>query len=365
LDEPIGASPVEAVVRGKTTVAIAIDDLSRPVPASLVLEPLVARLEAAGIRAEHITIVVASGAHRRATRDDLERKVGHELLRRVRTLEHDPSASLVDTGVSLAGVAVRINAAFWQADVRIGVCGVLPHPFAGFSGGGKIVIPGLADLDVLARTHRYALMGFSGGPGHGKNKFRTDMERAVSEIGLHWTANVVTNSRREVAMVAAGDFVQAHRAAAAAAARIGSTAAPTTLLDALVLNSYPKDTELLQIEASLAALRTGMDAWLSPAAPVVLAGACSDGLGTHGLFGPGGRLFRVPSQKTFLAGRPLIVFCPTVDAEVAAQVFWSGYPVCRTWDDAVEQLSKYLAPGARVGVVPCAPLQIAAGAATS
>ena len=226
LDEPIGAPRVEDVVRGKTTVAIAIDDLSRPVPASLVLEPLVRRLEAAGIRAEHITIVVASGAHRRATRDDLEQKIGQELLRRVRAVEHDPTASLVDTGVSLAGVPVRINAAFWHADVRVGVCGVLPHPFAGFSGGGKIVIPGLADLDVLARTHRYALMGFSGGPGHGKNRFRTDMERAVGEIGLHWTVNVVTNSRREIAMVAAGDFVQAHRAAAAGAARVGSTAAP-------------------------------------------------------------------------------------------------------------------------------------------
>jgi nickel-dependent lactate racemase len=365
LDEPVGAPRVEDLVRGKTSVAVAIDDLSRPVPASLVLEPLVSRLEAAGIRAEHITIVVASGAHRRATRDDLEQKIGQGLLRRVRAVEHDPTASLVDTGVSLAGVPVRINAAFWHADVRVGVCGVLPHPFAGFSGGGKIVIPGLADLDVLARTHRYALMGFSGGPGQGKNRFRTDMERAVGEIGLHWTVNVVTNSRREIAMVAAGDFVQAHRAAAAGAARVGSTAAPHGLLDAMVLNAYPKDTELLQIEASLAALRCGMDAWLAPAAPIVLAGACSDGLGSHGLFEPGGRLFRVPSQKTFLAGRPLIVFCPTVDPDVAASIFWSGYPVCPTWEGVIGHLRQYLAPGARVGIVPCAPLQIAGEAARS
>ena len=137
LDEPIAAPPVEAVVRGKTTVAIAIDDLSRPVPASLVLEPLVARLEAAGIRAEHITIVAVSGAHRRATRDDLEAEGGSRVAPTCAHRRTRPERLARRHGRSLAGVAVRINAAFWQADVRVGVCGVLPHPFAGFSGGGK------------------------------------------------------------------------------------------------------------------------------------------------------------------------------------------------------------------------------------
>ncbi len=106
-------------------------------------------------------------------------------------------------------------------------------------------------------------------------------------------------------------------------------AAPAAGLDALILNAYPKDTELLQIEAALAVLRSGMESWLRPDAPIVLTGACADGLGTHGLFGPGGRLFRVPSQKTFLRGGRSWSFLPKVDARVAAKVFWEGYPVCR------------------------------------
>jgi hypothetical protein len=233
----------------------------------------------------------------------------------------------------------------------------MPHPFAGFSGGGKIVIPGLADLETLVRTHKYALMGFRGGAGLAGNRFRSDMEEAVRAIGLHWSVNLVVNEVRDTAFLAAGDFVEAHRAAAAQ--RIGWTLPPSGLLDALVLNAYPKDTELLQIEASLTALRSGIDRWLAPGAPIVLTAACPDGLGTHGLFGPGGRLFRKPAKKTFLGDRPLIIFCPSVDPEAAAAVFWSGYPACREWNGVVSQLKQYLRPGARVGVLPCAPLQIA------
>jgi hypothetical protein len=70
-------------------------------------------------------------------------------------------------------------------------------------------------------------------------------------------------------------------------------------------------------------------------------------------------LFRKPAKKTFLGDRPLIIFCPSVDPEAAAAVFWSGYPACREWNGVVSQLKHYLRPGARVGVLPCAPLQIA------
>jgi nickel-dependent lactate racemase len=364
LDTPEAAPPIEEVVRGRKTVAIAVDDLSRPLQARAILEPLLVRLRGAGIRDDDVTIIIATGAHRPATTDDFAQKIGLPLMSRVRTISHNPERDLADTGVSLAGVPIRVNETFLRAGVRLGVCTVLPHPFAGFSGGGKIVIPGLADLNVLERTHRYALMGLQGGIGLATNRFRDDMENAVARIGLHWTVNVVTNSRREVAAIASGDFVRAHRAAAAAATQLGSTQPPVNRLDALILNAYPKDTELLQIETALAVLRMGMEHWTVPDAPIVLTGACADGLGTHGLFGPGGRLFRVPSRKTFLGKRPLIVFSPNVTAEAAAQVFWQGYPVFQTWDAVIDRLRHYLSPGARVGCVPCAPLQLLpAGAA--
>jgi hypothetical protein len=191
------------------------------------------------------------------------------------------------------------------------------------------------------------------------------MERVVREVGLHFTVNIAVNRDRQPAFVGAGDLVAAHRTAAAAAARIGATPAPADLLDALVINAYPKDGELLQAEAALVPLRTGMLDWLAPAAPVVLVCASPEGLGRHGLFGPGGRLFRKPAPKTFLKGRPLIVFAPNVPIEDARQVFWDGYPVCVSWAETVGELATRLAPGARVGVVGCGALQVAAEGSTA
>ncbi|HET9265664.1 MAG TPA: lactate racemase domain-containing protein, partial [Vicinamibacterales bacterium] len=258
LDHPIGAPPLDTLARGKRSASIAIDDRTRPLKTAVLLPELVDRLTNAGVPIDRITIVVASGAHRRANEQDFEAKIGRELLARVRAVPHDPRADLVDTGVALGGVPVRVNREFAGAELRIGLGAVIPHPFAGFSGGGKIVIPGLADLDVLARTHKFALMGFRGGARLEGNSFRAEMEAAVRQIGLDWTVNVALNSQRDAAAVCAGDMVEAHRAAAAAAARIGMTQPPERPLDAILLNAYPKDGELLQVESALVPLRQGM-----------------------------------------------------------------------------------------------------------
>ena len=125
-------------------------------------------------------------------------------------------------------------------------------------------------------------MGFRGGGPLEGNRFRAEMEGAVRQIGLDWTVNVVVNSAREAAGVFAGDMVEAHRAAAAAAARIGLTPPPPSLLDAIVLNAFPKDGEFLQVEAALVPLRNGMMSWLTPTAPVVLSAACPRASGITG-----------------------------------------------------------------------------------
>ncbi len=360
LGSPIDAEPLEILARGRESAAIAVDDITRPTPAALVLPGIIRRLVAAGVPGARISMVIASGAHRRASAADIASKVGTGLARLLRVVPHDCEQDLADTGVELAGVRVRINRTFADADLRIGVGSVMPHPFAAFSGGGKIVIPGLADLDVLARSHKFALMGLHGGDVIEKNRFRLAMEEAVRRIGLHWTANVVVNSRREIASLRAGDFVSAHRAAAADAARIGRTPLPDAPLNALVVNAYPKDRELLQAEAAFVALKGGLLERLEPGAPVVLAASCTDGLGIHHLLGPGGRLFRPPAPRNVLRGRPLIVFAPGVTEAEARAVFCGDDVVTSTWTAALAALKRRLGPAARVGVLPCAPLQVAA-----
>jgi lactate racemase len=359
-DHPLSAPSLERLVAGRRSAAIAVDDLTRPTNTAPLVESIVSRMCRGGLTLRDITVVIASGAHRPAAPRDVELKIG-PLANRLRVVAHDPSADLADTGVKLGGVPVRLNRAFFDADVRIGVGCVMPHPFAGFSGGGKIVVPGLADLDVLARTHKFALMGLQGGPKLAGNTFRTQMESAVRDIGLHWTVNAVVNSRRETAFVAAGDLVVAHRAAAAAATKIGATVLPDKPLDALIVNAYPKDGELLQVEAALVALRSGLMNQLAPGAPIVLTAACRDGLGVHGLFGPNGRLFRAPAIKSFLGQRPLWLFSPGVDLSAARVLAHESYPFYSAWSELVDDLRCRLRPDARVGIVPCGPLQIVNG----
>jgi nickel-dependent lactate racemase len=277
----------------------------------------------------------------------------------VTVVAHDPMDGLADTGTTLGGVPVRLNAEFLEADVRIGISCVMPHPFAGFSGGAKIVVPGLAGVDVVARTHKFALMGLAGGSDLASNRFRREMEQVVRQIGLHWTVNVAVNADRQAVALMAGDLVGAHRAAATAAAAAGATPRPAEPLDALILNAYPKDGELLQVEGAFVALRRGMLAWLRPGAPIVLTAACTGGMGQHGLFGPGGTLFRSPSPKTFLGDHPLLFYSPGVDSAAVRQVLWEGYRHFTAWHDAVAHLQGVLPAAARVGVVPTAPLQLA------
>ena len=358
LGRPIGAEPIERIAVGARKVAIAIDDLTRPTPTALMLPHVLRRLQRAGVAHDCITVIVATGAHRWPVDSDLELKVGG-VRRHVAVIAHDPAGDLVDTGEKLGGIPVRLNRTFMESDVRIGMCGVIPHPFAAFSGGGKIVIPGLASLGVLARTHKFALMGLKGGHQLDGNRFRTEMEEVVRRTGLQWTVNVAINGRREPVGVTAGDLVAAHRAAVKVAERTGATAPPAQPLDALVLNAYPKDGELLQIEAAFVALRSGMMKWLRPGAPIVLTASCVDGLGHHGLFGPGGSLFRTPGPKTFLADHPLLVYTPGVDGDAFAKAFWCGYRHFRLWSGLVEHLQTLIPRSASIGVVPCGPLQLA------
>lgn len=355
LDTPLGAARLEEVARGAGRVAIAIDDLTRPTRAERLVLALLRRLNAAGVEDGKISVVIASGAHREADARDIALKLGDTIPRRVRVEGHAPQGDLVDTGVRLGGVAVRLNRTFFEADVRIGLGAVLPHPFAGFGGGGKIVIPGLADLDVLARTHKYALMGLTGSTGLEGNRFRSDMEQAVRTVGLHWTLNVIVNSSRETAHVVAGDLVEAHRAAAALASQVGRTAPPSAALDALVVNAYPKDGELQQIESALVTVRGAALSWLRPRAPIVLTAACSAGCGTHHLFGPGGRLFRRPVPRRSLGDHPLVIFAEGASRDDAHQVFWDGYRFINTWEEVVRVIGETNA-APRVGILPCGPL---------
>jgi nickel-dependent lactate racemase len=262
-------------------------------------------------------------------------------------------------GRSGRGIPISVNRTFAESDLKIAVGSVVPHPYAGFGGGAKIVLPGVSGIDTLEANHRPAVTGVHGGLNDVEtNTARHEMEEIALRVGLEAIVNVVTDDRRRTVGVFAGHPVAAHRAAVALARTVYATPAPAPGADAVVLNAYPKDTELLQVGNCFNVLRSAPGMPVRPGGVVVVTAACSTGRGTHALHGPGGRLYRKPVERAYLDGRPVVVHLPALNEHDARVSFWDGYPFERTWSGVTRRLAALGGGGGRAVVFPCAPLQI-------
>ncbi|MCG3118671.1 MAG: hypothetical protein ALAOOOJD_00920 [bacterium] len=356
----IDAPSIYQLGEEKKSVAIAIDDLSRPTPAGLILPALLEMLQACGLRDEQITIIISLGSHTALKPEEIKLKVGKEIAQRIRVENHDCREKLIDIGVKVGQTPVLINRTFAEADLKILLGSVVPHAFAGFSGGAKMVLPGLSNIESIEWTHKAVLMGLRGKAGTlAGNRFRAEFERVARHVGVQLSINVVVNSRREIAGLFAGDLEAAHRQAAELARQIYITPLPAAPLDVAIYNAYPKDDELLQAENAFMFHHTAPANLLKDDGLVLLTSPCSLGMGQHGLFGPQQRLYRQPMRKGFLGNRHLAAFMPGVSADEFHQIYWDGYPHFRTWEAALDFLQqRYPEGGARVGIFPCSSIQI-------
>ncbi len=258
----------------------------------------------------------------------------------------------------MGNIPVRINKFYMDADLKIAVGSILPHPFAGFSGGAKLVIPGLASIEILVRIHKLVLKGLGGGAGRiDNNKFRNDIEKAVSEIGLDYFVGYIPNAKRQIVGVFAGDMISAHRAGAAYAKAMYETEV-INAMDIAILNAYPKDTEFLQSDTVFSILKPFINK-INERGTVVVTTACSEGFGYHSLFSPGMELYRRPSEKGFLSERRLIYFSPNINKYESCGIVWEGYSFFNKWEDVVLSLSEIYTDSCRVAIFPTAPIQLA------
>jgi nickel-dependent lactate racemase len=356
----LDAPPIYHLAENKRRVAIAIDDLSRPTPVEMILPILLKMLNLSGVSDEQINIVISLGAHSALKPEEIALKIGKETAQRVRVENHDCRRNLIDTGVKVGQTPVLINRTFAEADFRILLGSVVPHAFAGFSGGAKMVLPGLSNIESIEWTHKAVLMGLRGKAGTLEgNRFRAEFERVARHVGVQFSINVVVNSRREIAGLFAGDIEAAHRRAAEFAREVYATRLPAEPLDVAIFNAYPKDDELLQAENAFMFHHTAPPNYLKEDGLTLLMSACSLGMGHHGLFGPQQRLYRQPMRKSFLGNRYLAAFMPGVNSEEFHQIYWEGYPHFREWDAALEFLQQRYPNGARAGIFPCSSIQIA------
>lgn len=354
--EPIDSPPLRVLARGARSAVIAVDDITRPTPAYAVLPRLLAELDA--IPTDRIRILVALGAHRPMVRAELERKLGPEIVDALDIEQHHPYENLVHLGTSSRGTPIWLNRSYCEADLRITLGGVMPHPYMGFGGGAKLVVPGLAGIETLQANHQPAVTGISGGLANADVDARRDVEQIALDSGLAFTCNVVINTRREIAGLYCGHPVSAHRAAVRFAADVYATPTPGAPYDVVCLNAWPKDGELLQIGNALNCYRTARQPLLKPDGTVVITACCQLGRGYHSLHGAGMRLHKTPSPKGYLNGRELVVFSPHLNARDFRVSFAPEYRLFTSWDALAAHLDDKYGEAPSVAVFPTAPMQI-------
>lgn len=246
---PIGTIPLRELAQGKRSAAITFDDLTRPTPVHAVAPLVTGELLAAGVPAERIVFIAACGTHRSLEQDEAVRKLGLDQLQEFSWINHNPWDNLQEVGTTSSGNVVKINRTFAASDLRITISGVKIHGFAGYGGGAKAILPGVAGFDTVNYNHTVVMKAFkkggrsqSGVISVNKNQIRADMEEAARLAKVDFSVQIVYNGDRQVSAIFAGDIVEAHRAASRFAVghyRTTVIAAP----DVVVCNSYPQATQ--------------------------------------------------------------------------------------------------------------------------
>jgi len=358
LDLPHGTVSLQKLAAGKQNAIIAVEDISRPCQLESILNKIVSDLNRAGLMNNQIRFVICNGAHAPMSKGQMIKKYGANLLNEFLFLNHNPYENLTDTQIELDKIPVLLNSFFYEADLKIAVGTIMPHSFAGFSSGAKLLLPGLSDIATLERTHKKVMMGFSGGVNDVEiNKFRTAIEEVALKIGVDYFCGVVPNSCREIAGVFSGDIITAHRKGVDFARAIFETDIKD-IADIAVLNSYPKDTELIQAGAALMPLKTINTSIIEKNGTFVIISKCSDGFGYHSLFGPGMRLYKKTMKQGMLKKRDLIVFSPGVNEAEFKTMYWRGYTLVNKWESVLEILIKKYPSDCKVNILPHAPLQL-------
>jgi nickel-dependent lactate racemase len=240
LQNPIGTGPLWELVTEQDRVALLIEDLTRPSPKKIILEAILELLEQKGIPDRNIAVVFSLGTHRDLAREEIEGASGGGLGGRYASINHDcRAADLVTAGRLKTGQPVRINRRVMEATFRLGVGSIFPHPMNGFGGGGKILFPGMADLEAITDHHFHYT--FHSGTGLGKldgNPFYEEVCALARSVPLHFVVNGVLDQKDALADLVAGDPIEAHRAGASICRTLTTRRFPKRA-DLTVTTSFP------------------------------------------------------------------------------------------------------------------------------
>jgi nickel-dependent lactate racemase len=367
LDNELGNVRLSNFKNAKT-VAIAINDKTRPVPLKILLPPLLQRLAEIGIADSAITLIIAVGTHAPMFEKEFPDLLPAEILARYRVITHDcdDAANLIDLGTTTRGTPVWCNLIFARADLRIALGNLEPHQFMGFSGGVKTAAVGLGGRETVTRNHSMMLDPRANIARYNDNPARQDVEEIGRMIGVHFVLNSIINENKQIVAVLAGDPREVMRRGIPLVLDLyqAKVDAPFDL----VITSpggHPKDINLYQSQKALAhaTFVTKEDG------SVILCAACPEGTGSSHYeewiadktshaqvietFKREG--YRIGAHKAFQISRDAIrehvLFVTEMQPGFVSKLLLQP---CATINDALSLALRDLPPNARIGILPYA-----------
>lgn len=278
-DKPIATEPLSQWLLPNARICIVFSDITRPTPNERIIPWLLEYLALHGVRKEQITLLNGTGSHRSNTKEELSRLLTSEVVENYRVLNHDCHADqdLVQVGVTRTGAPALLNKHYVEADVRIITGFIEPHFFAGFSGGVKGVMPGVAGLATIMSNHgghhlsdKKATFGVTR-----ENPLWEELKAITLSAGRAFLLNVTLNEKRAITGVFAGDVLEAHRMGISFVEKTAMCPVDQRF-DVVVAsnNGYPLDQNLYQtVKGMAAAARI-----VKPGGTIIMTSCCQEGV---------------------------------------------------------------------------------------
>jgi lactate racemase len=375
--QPINSPPLRDLVTGPDqTIAVVFCDVTRPMPNNRVLPVVLRELEEAGARRDKILLINATGLHRPNEGAELREMLGDFICDNYRVINHDAfdKTTMSHLGRTSFGAEVWVNREYLQADLKVLTGFIEPHFFAGFSGGPKMITPGVSGGDTVLHAHNARMIGdpqavwgiIEGNPIH------DEIREAARMAGSDFSLNVTLNKKHQITAVFAGEVFASHRVGCEFVRQTAMQPVGRAFDIVITTNSgYPLDQNLYQAVKGMSAAALVV----KPGGAIICAAECSDGIPNHGPYKDILRLRAHPQELLDLINSPGFHMFEQWQAQVQARIQLKARVFLKTGflsetqirqamlepvvngsiEETVEQLLAEYGPQATICVLPQGP----------
>ena len=279
LETPIASPHLSEIISPNSKVVILVSDITRPVPTRRILPPILNELAKGSVKPRNISIIVATGLHRENTPSELRTMLGESTVETYSVSNHNAidATNHKHLGYSIRGTPINLNRLVCEADIRVATGYIEPHEFAGFTGGRKSILPGVAGIDAINHnhsiqmlTHPKARMGILRG-----NPVHEDMMEVAACVGIEFLVNVVLNSSHQIANTVTGDMESAHLMGVKFLEQFATVDVAEQTDIVIASSGYPLDFDFYQsIKAAMSA-----ETVVKEGGVIILLAECRDGYG--------------------------------------------------------------------------------------